>query len=189
MDSLGALKELIIADSTSRRGQSNAMQVVAPQRLRPKHRQVIMLTELGYSQAEIASMVGYTQARISVIQNWHGHEVDEFRQQARQQVIDRTLNVADKIAVAASGMVDVMLFHANRKVEDPTNSRLAARDLLHMAGYSPVKKTINANLNAPPPREIVDALAMIGKTQEVEEKEHQWAVKEPPKLLKDGTNG
>lgn len=191
MDHLGALKELIFVDparaQTRRVGAS--MIALAPKRLRPRHRQVVMLHELGYSGREIGEMTGYSEPRVSIILSWRGPEIDEYRHQARNQVIGRTLDVADRIALHAGEMLDIMVDHA-RKTTDATNSRLAARDILHMAGYSPVKRVANLHANVQVPYEIQQAVEQLDKFQEVQAKEDSWRVIEPqPKQLKDGTNG
>lgn len=186
MDALGALKDLIVKDGVIHIPMAPSMVEQAPLRLRPKHRHCIMLHELGYKGSEIARMVGYSEPRVSVILNWQGPEVDKYRQEARDQVQARTLEVGDRINVSAHEMLDVMMHHA-RNLKDASNSRLAARDILHMAGFSPVKKTasINANVNVPP--ELQDAVKQMDKFHEIQMKQDQWRIVEPMK--KDGTNG
>lgn len=191
MDALGALKALIVKDGRvelpSSVSMAPSMAAQAPLRLRPKHRYVIMLAEMGYSNPEIAQMVGYSEQRVSVVRNWKGEEVDKYRADAQEKLAARTVSVADRINDAASEMFDVMLFHARRKEKDASNSRLAARDILHMAGYSPVKKTANLNMSAQVPPEIQQAVQQLDKLQEVKAKQGSWTITEPQP--KTGTNG
>lgn len=195
-DALGALKALIVHTPQEpeaagpKFGSGGSMALLAPKRLRPKHRQVIMLHELGYDNIEIAQMVGYSISRVSVILQWEGPEVEEYRKLALSKVIDRTAEVGDRIAMHAGEMVDIMVRHA-RNEKDAANSRLAAKDLLHMAGYSPVKKTANLNVNATVPPELQGAVEQLDKFREVKEKENTWRINNnpPPPQLKDGTNG
>lgn len=196
MDHLGALKALIVRDgrielpsgaSERVNGMARTVAEQVPLKMRPKHRYVVMLHEMGYSNKEIASMVGYSETRVSIILNWKGQEVDQYRQDAQQKLTDRTVHVADRINDAASEAFDIMLTHARAIDKDRTNSRLAARDILHMAGYSPVKKTASINANVQVPPELQAAVTQLDKFQEVKAKEGSWAVKEPEQ--RTGTNG
>lgn len=190
MDHIGALKALIVKDGRlelpSAASMAPSVAAMVPKKMRPKHRYVVMLAEMGYKNKEIAQMVGYSEWRVSIILNWRGPEVDEYRRDAQQKLENRTVDVADRINDAAAEMFDIMVGHA-RKTGDATNSRLAARDILHMAGYSPVKRVanLNANINVPP--ELADAVKQLDKFQEVKAKEGSWTITTPQP--KTGTNG
>lgn len=193
MDALGALKALIVQETPQQtaggpKGSAGSMSLLAPKRLRPKHRQVIMLHELGYDNLEIANMVGYSEGRVSIIVRWEGPEIAEYRKLAMEKVINRTAEVGDRIAMHAGEMLDIMVHHA-RNVNDAANSRLAAKDLLHMAGYSPVKKTASLNVNASVPPELQGAIEQLDNFREVKLKEDNWRISNPEPSKKTGTDG
>ena len=127
-----------------------------PKRLRPRHRNVVMLHESGLKNKEIAEMTGYTVGRVSIILASKHPGLMEIRRGFAVQVADAMQDVSSRLALSANEMLDVQLFHARRKVEDPTNSRQAAKDILQMAGFSPVKKSMV--LNATMPEEDLEKL-------------------------------
>ena len=185
-DILGTLKEQIVGGLAAAsqgqgpfaKGSAGSYMLMAPKKMRPRHRQAIMLHEAGFDQKQIAEMLGYTQGRVSIILNSRRAEVEVVRHEARKLITDRTMDVATRIQASAHEMLDITIHHARNKA-DAANSRLAARDLLHMAGFSPVKKTASINATVPVPQEVADALGMLDKTQEVFSRQSEWTVTTP----------
>lgn len=136
-----------------------------PRRLRPRHRIAIMLSEAGIKNKDIAAALGYTESRLSVILNSQHPTLVETRAKFASDVADGIRDIPLRLKLLANEMLDVMVYHARRKGEDPALSRLSARDLLHMAGFSPVKKQFIANANVP----IEELRNLVSKTQEANE--------------------
>lgn len=126
-----------------------SMRAQSPKRIRPAHRMIAMLAESGMKQKEIALATGYTETRVSVILRSHHPELQEIRAGFAAQVADNIRDPAMRMALVANEMVDVMVFHARRKAEDPALSQRSAKELLHMAGFSPVKKISQVDTKAP----------------------------------------
>jgi predicted transcriptional regulator len=145
-------------------------------RVRPRHRIAIMLQEAGWKNKDIASALGYTQARLSVILNSHHPELQEIRAGFASRVADNVEDLHTRFALYANEMLDVLLSHARNKVDRPELSRLAARDVLHMAGFTPVKKSIVMEGKLPQ-AELVNALDKLAEANEVALQSDQWKVK------------
>lgn len=148
-----------------------------PRRLRPRHRIAIMLHEAGIKNKDIALALGYTESRLSVILNSQHPSLVETRAKFASEVAESIRDVPLRLKLMANEMLDVLVYHARRKGEDPALSRLSARDLLHMAGFSPVKKQFVATANVP-----VEALKdLVQKTTEANEvvlRGKDWDVRE-----------
>lgn len=146
-----------------------------PARVRPRHRIAVMLHESGIQPKEIAKMLGYTQARVSVILNSHNPHLQEIRVGFATQVADNCQDIMTRLKLYAGEMVDIMVKHA-RNTDKGDNSRLAARDILHMAGFSPVKKqfTVEGKL---PAEDLKRAMDKIAEANEVVAQSAQWRVK------------
>jgi hypothetical protein len=78
----------------------------------------------------------------------------------------------------ANEMLTILVGHARRSNEKPELSRLAARDILHMAGFTPIKKVFQANTNVPF-EELNRLVGHIEDANEVVLKSSQWEVKNP----------
>lgn len=120
-----------------------------PKKVRPRHRIAVMLDEAGMPGKEIAQSLGYTQGRLSIILTSRNPELLELRKNFAATVGDRCMDVAQRIHLFANEALDVMIFHAREKTADRGNSRQASRDLLHMAGFSPVKKSLALEAQIP----------------------------------------
>lgn len=147
-------------------------------RLRPRHRIAIMLHESGWKNKDIAKALGYTEARISLILNSPHAGLQELRASFASQVADVALDTHSRLRLYANEMLDIMVRHA-RNTDKGESSRLAARDILHMAGFSPVKRELRMNANVP----VEQLQKVVEKLEEANEVAHavadQWAVKNP----------
>ena len=177
----GALDAFMPANAPKRDGRT--MVAAKTKKLRPRHRNVLMLHEAGYTNNQIADLTGYTPTRVSIILSWKDPEIEEIRKDFQRRVIDKTAEVGVKVQLMADEMLEIMAGHA-RKTENANNSRLAARDILHMAGYSPVKRTINADVKVPL-EEFNAAITQMDKANEVVSQRDQWVVQNP----RNGTDG
>lgn len=136
----------------------------APRRVRPAHRIMVMLHEAGLSQKEIAAATKYTEARVSVILNSRHPDLATVRQEFAAKVANNVLDVNHRVKLYANEMLDITVRHA-RNFADAANSRLAARDILQMAGFTPVKKQMNLNADVP----ISELRGIVGAIHEANE--------------------
>ena len=164
-----------MGSTTSAERKPTALQ--QPRRIRARHRLVVMLHEAGWKNAEIARTLGYSPARLSIILNSKHSALMEVREKFASEVADNIRDVHTRFKLYANEMVDRLVAHA-RQASDPGLSRLAARDMLHMAGFTPVKKQflVSANL---PVEELAKVLGKLGEANEVLERYGDWQVKEP----------
>ncbi len=151
--------------------------VAAVKRVRPRHRMVVMLGEAGWKNNEIARATGYTEARISVIRNSRHPALQELKAKFASQVADNILDTQTRFKLYANEMLDILVRHARNAAADPGNSRLAARDLLHMAGFTPVKKVFAIETRAPI-EEIRQLVQKVHEANEVVLQHSDWVVKE-----------
>ena len=154
-----------------------ARPVYTPARVRPRHRIAVMLHESGMRPKDIAAALGYTQARISVILNSHNEHLKQVRVGFATQVADNITDVGMRFKLYANEMLDILLKHA-RDPEDKANSRLSARDILYMAGFTPVKKQMNLNADLP----VEELRTLVGKINEANDAAAQaarWVVSNP----------
>lgn len=154
-----------------------ARTLYSPERVRPRHRIAVMLHETGWKPQQIAAALGYTVARVSVILNSHHPGLQQLRTEFASQVADQVVDVQSRLKMYANEMLTVLVGHA-RQTAKPELSRLAARDILHMAGFTPVKKVFQANANVPV-EELKRLVGHIEDANEVVLKSSQWEVKEP----------
>lgn len=161
-----------------------ARPVYTPKKLRPRHRAVVMLSEAGLKNKDIAAATGYTQSRVSIILNSRHEGIAEVRKHFASKVADHTLDVANRIKLYADEMLDVMVGHA-RNIALPENSRMAAKDLMHMAGFTPVKKLLQVNADLPAD-ELKLLMGHLSEANEVVAKAGEWEVHE---VKGNGTDG
>jgi predicted transcriptional regulator len=154
-----------------------ARPLYSPGRVRPRHRIAVMLHESGWKSGDIAKCLGYTEARVSVILNSHNPGLQRLRVEFASQVADQVQDVHSRLKLYANEMLTRLVTHA-RQIERPELSRLAARDILHMAGFSPVKKVfaIEARL---PVEDLKKLVSNIEEANEVVLNSAQWRVKNP----------
>lgn len=149
-------------------------------RVRPRHEMVVMLQVCGWKNNEIAAAMGYTPARISVILNSKHPKLQQVRKDAVERVAKGTTDLQAKFALyapdALNRMVDIM-----EQTADLANARLAARDILDRAGYSPVKK-VAAMHTSVPLDQLAGALTQIEKANEAVMRQGEWEVRQ----FKDG---
>lgn len=152
-----------------------ARPMYTPIRVRPRHRIAVMLHESGLRPKEIAKMLGYTEARLSVILNSHNNELQTIRTGFATQVAENCQDVMTRLKLHAHEMVDIMLHHARDRTKGEL-SRLAAKDILDRAGFSPIKKqfTIEGKL---PAEDLKRAMDKIDEANEVVLKSTDWRVK------------
>lgn len=150
-------------------------QLYTPARVRPRHRIAVMLHESGIRPKEIAQMLGYTEARVSVILNSHNVHLQAIREKFATQVADNCQDVITRLKLHAHEMVDIMLKHA-RNVDKGDLSRLAAKDILDRAGFAPVKKMFSLEGKLPE-EDLKRAMDKIDEANEVVLNSAQWRVK------------
>lgn len=142
-----------------------------------------MLHESGMPQRDIAKVLGYTEGRISIILNSRHPDLLTIRQEFASKVADNVLDVNSRIKLYANEMLDITVKHA-RNTNDAANSRLAARDILHMAGFTPVKKQMNLNADVPL-SELRGVIGAIHEANEAKEKAVDLAVHKVEPRLKE----
>lgn len=125
-----------------------ARPLYTPARTRPRHRIAVVLHEAGWKTSDIAAALGYTVSRVSVILNSHNPGLQQLKEEFASKVADQAIDVTSRLKLYANEMLTVLVGHA-RQLEKPELSRLAARDIMHMAGFTPVKKVFQANTNVP----------------------------------------
>lgn len=122
--------------------------------LRPRVRMVIMLSENGYRNIDIARALGYTQSRVSTLVNSRNPRIEAFKRNFALSISERLEDVPAKLQAASPPAVDALIMVM--KSDDLGQKRQAARDILDRAGYSPVKKQLI--VNAPMPTELMHKL-------------------------------
>jgi plasmid maintenance system antidote protein VapI len=147
-----------------------------PKTIRPRQRMIVMLHEAGWKIKDIAKSLGYTEVRVNQIVNSKHPELLKIRSETAARVADNITDTQLRIKLYANEMLDVMVKHA-RDETNAANSRMAARDILHMAGYAPVKKNLNVDVQVPG-EELVKAASQIKEANEVAANYQMWSVKE-----------
>lgn len=171
MDWVGILKKEMSPSTASR-------PTYTPERVRPRHRIAIALYESGWKSGDIAKALGYTPARMSVILNSHNPHLQDFKAQFASQVADNVHDVHTRFKLYANEMLDILVGHARRENAKPELSRLAARDILFMAGFTPVKKQLSLEGKLPT-EDLKRAFDKIAEANEVVLSSEKWNVKEP----------
>lgn len=154
-----------------------ARPLYSPDRVRPRHRIAVMLQESGWQTKDIAAALGYTVARVSVILNSHHPVLQELRSGFASQVADSVLDVNSRLKMYANEMLSTLVAHARNK-DKPELSARSARDILHMAGFSPVKKVFQASSNVPY-EELKQLTQHIEDANAVVLNKDQWTVHNP----------
>lgn len=147
-----------------------------PKTIRPRQRMIVMLHEAGWKAKDIAKSLGYTEVRVNQIINSTHPELLKIRAETAARVADNITDTQLRIKMYANEMLDVMVQHA-RDTSNAQNSRMAARDILHMAGYAPIKKNLNVDVQVPG-EELVKAASQIKEANEVAANYKAWAVNE-----------
>ena len=149
-----------------------------PGRIRPRHRIAVMLQEAGWRVRDIAAALGYSEPRVSIILNSHHPSLMAVRAHFASEIADRAKDLNARFMLYGHEMLDILVKHAKNWEGRPELSRLAARDILHMAGFTPVKRQITLEGKLPE-AEIQRALGKIEEANEVVLKSTEWRVKEP----------
>lgn len=162
------------------KGNSPIRATYAPsfERVRPRHRIAVMLHETGWTGKQIAAALGYTESRVSVILNSRHPKLQELRTKFASQVADNAIDTQSKMKLYANEMLDILVSHARNIKEQPALSRLAARDILHMAGFTPVKKVFEARTTVP----FDELKGVVGQLQDANEvvlSADKWSIKDP----------
>lgn len=150
-------------------------------KVKERHKMVVMLHVTGWKNNEIAAAMGYTQGRVSIILSSKRPELQAVRAEAAQRVLDNTVDLQAKFALYAPDALDRMVEIMNQ-TEDVANARLAAKDVLDRAGYSPVKKTAHVEATVPFDQ-LAALLPQIEKANEAVLKEGEYEVHT---ITKDG---
>lgn len=147
-------------------------------RVRDRHKMVVMLQVCGWTNNEIARATRYTPSRVSIILNSRHPELLAVRAATVERVANQTVDLSAKIRLAAPDALDKMISLVDS--EDETVARLAARDILDRAGYSPVKKSVNVDTKVPLD-ELNGVLGKIHEANEVVMQRDNWVVKTLPR--------
>lgn len=142
----------------------------------PKHKYVVALSCRGYSNKEIGEMLGFDSKYVCNILSWEHPELDLVRQRVSDSMIEGLERLDAKFEVYAHEAL-------NRQVQimrgpDVTNARLASKDIMDRAGYSPIKKVAAVNTQVPS-AEFVQAVDRMDKIVQVQEKKEEWSWKQP----------
>lgn len=167
--------------------QPSTMQAATPKKIRPRHRMVVMLAEVGWTNKAIAEATGYTESRVSIILNARHPELLRIKREFACRVADHIDDTANRLKLYANEMLDTMVYHARQKEAQPQNSRMAARDILHMAGYSPVRRQINVDVPIPA-AELITAAAKIQAANEVALRKAEWEIKPTNEVVGEEVN-
>lgn len=167
------------------RGPDTAPRTVySPKSTRPRHRMIVMMAEAGWTNNDIAGALGYTAGRVSIIVKSRNPELLQLRVGFAQTVADNIVDVQSRLKLYANEMVTRMVDHA-RQSTDIAQSRLAARDILHMAGFAPIKKQLTLQATAPV-EELKGVIGDIMKANQAAEKAVEYIIQEPEVSVADG---
>ena len=111
-------------------------------RLKPIHIQMIRLRWLGYDNGEIAQRTGFTLEQISKILALPDSKA--IFEELQAAVLDTTVEVAQALqldAVLAEKRMADLMFSGDDRV-----AFLARKEVLHMAGHTPVKRVAIAQV-------------------------------------------
>lgn len=150
-------------------------------KVKERHKMVVMLEVAGWKNNEIAAAMGYTPGRVSIILSSKRPELLQVRNEAAQRVADNTIDMQAKFALHAPDALKRMVAIMGQ-TEDTANSRLAAKDILDRAGYTPVKKSLSVGATVPI-EQLKGTLDQIEKANQAVEQSEAWEVRE---LTKDG---
>lgn len=104
----------------------------APARLKPKHKNIIMLHALGYTHEEIAKQTGATVSWISVVVNHP--DAQRLTEEMTQQILDSHLGVVQKKIIAhADEMLGIAVGLA-RNARSEVVRLSAVKDIMDRAG-------------------------------------------------------
>lgn len=139
---------------------------------------VVMLALSGHTNIEIAQAMGYTPGRVGTILASQHPELLKVREEAAARVMDHMTDPMLKFRSEVPKSIDALIEVRDQEgVENPDlgQKRLAARDILDRAGYSPVRKqlTVNADL---PPAQLEEALTRFEQAVENKQRHAEWAV-------------
>jgi transcriptional regulator len=114
----------------------------APDVFDSRHIQVAKLCAAGMKNSEIAEMMGYTEARVSVIRN--DPRAQEIIRETRRHITDKIDDVALRLeqlsGEALDKVVDIMRYSA-----DENAAQRSAFSILYRAGYGKIDKRIEAH--------------------------------------------
>lgn len=150
-----------------------------PQKLRPRLRLVFQLIETGLPPKDIAKMTGYSYNRVIQLANIKHPRFEALRAEIRRKVTDNIVDVSAKFKALADEALKRQV-ELMRQQDDKPTARLASKFILEVSGHSPVRKQINASIQVPT-QEFIDAVQRMDKSDEVEERAHEWAFQPPVK--------
>lgn len=115
-------------------------------RLRESHHQVARLFAHGVRPQAIATQTGYALSRLSVLQTDPSfQELVEFYRQSKE---DAAINVeARMLGVALDALQEWHEKVMDGEITDPGELREGYKLLLDRAGYAPIQRSVNKNLN------------------------------------------
>ena len=146
-------------------------------RVRERHKIAVVLQACGFKNNEIASALGYTPSRVSIILNSKKPELQQVRKDAVERVVNNSVDLTGKIRHAAIHALDTMISLVDSAEEDIQFK--SAKDILDRAGYSPVKKQANFNADVPH-EELAGILSRIDDANKVVARRGDWEVREFP---------
>ena len=131
----------------------------APDVFDSRHIQVAKLCAAGMKNHEIATMMGYTKERVSVIRN--DPRAQEIIQETRRTITDKIDNVALRLehlsGEALDKVVDIMRFS-----DDENAAQRSAFSILDRAGYGKIDKRLEASAAISP--EAAEKLLMASES-------------------------
>lgn len=115
-------------------------------RLRDSHHQVARLVAAGLRPAQIATQTGYALSRLSILQNDPAFlELVEFYRVSKDEAA-----IAAEARFLMIGLDAAQAWHEDLMdglIVDPTEKREGAKTFLDRAGYAPVQRSLNKNVN------------------------------------------
>lgn len=197
MDAGGTLKTTIIPPAVAAHTRQLATHSMpwgsrqafnAPKGARERHKMVVMLAAAGWTGNQIAQSMGYTPARVSVILTSRHPDLLAVRKEAAQKVMDNTTDLMLRFRAESGKSLDVLVDIRDNKLSEPAPPalrRLASRDILDRAGYSPIRKQINLDMQMPG-EEVVRAAKQLAAANEVDARRSEWTVHNPDGSVVNG---
>lgn len=144
---------------------------------RERHKMVMFLHCSGWKNNDIARAMGYTANQISIIINSQHPELLALKDRAQDMVASATTDVLLRFRQESAKSVETLV-QVRDQTADLGQRRLAARDILDRAGYSPVRKQINFN-TAIPVEKLEQIVERVEEANDLELHRSKYAVTNP----------
>lgn len=118
-----------------------------------RHRKVVALEMSGLKSQEIAQIMGYSEAKVSIILNDDRADID--RRELAGKIADRVQDTHLRLQLLANEALDEIVDEMRSSADENVRQR-AAFSILDRGGYSKINKTIVAR--QPLDEEVVDRL-------------------------------